>query len=51
MKIELHNIKVRDLVNGYVNSDEGGVVGYNGKLNIRPPYQREFVYNEVQQRQ
>lgn len=50
MKIELHNIKVRDLVNGYLNSNEDGVVGYHGKLNIRPPYQREFVYNEVQQR-
>ena len=50
MKIELHNIKVRQLVDGYVNSNEDGVVGYGGKLNIRPPYQREFVYNEVQQR-
>ena len=50
MKIELHNIKVSDLVNGYTNSNEDGVVGYNGKLNIRPPYQREFVYNEVQQK-
>lgn len=50
MKIELHNIKVRDLINGYTNSNEDGVVGYNGKLNIRPPYQREFVYNEVQQK-
>ena len=50
MKIELHNIKVRQLVNGYANSNENGVVGYGGKLNIRPAYQREFVYNEVQQR-
>ena len=50
MKIELHNIKVSDLVNGYTNSNEDGVVGYNGKLNIRPPYQREFVYNEAQQK-
>ena len=50
MKIELHNIKVSDLVNGYANSDEDGVVGYNGNLNIRQAYQREFVYNEVQQK-
>lgn len=50
MKIELHNIKVRDLVNSYINNNEDGVVGYNGKLNIRPPYQREFVYNESQQK-
>ena len=50
MKIELHNIKVRDLVDGYVNNNEDGVVGYGSKLNIRPPYQREFVYNENQQK-
>ena len=49
MKIELNEIKVRDLVNGYLdNPEDGSVVGYNGKLNIRPPYQREFVYNDSQ---
>ena len=48
MKIELNFILVRDLVNGYKNSQEEGVVGYSGKLNIRPKYQREFVYNEKQ---
>lgn len=48
MKIELHEILVKDLVENYVNSDEEGVVGYNGKLNIRPPYQREFVYKPEQ---
>lgn len=37
MKIELKNIKVRDIFNGYVNNDiENGVIGYNGLLNIRP---------------
>ncbi|MCL5016194.1 MAG: DUF262 domain-containing protein [Patescibacteria group bacterium] len=49
MKIELHQIKVRDLVEGYINNDEEGVVGYHGKLDIRPPYQREFVYKPDQQ--
>lgn len=49
MKIELHQIKVRDLANGYLdNPKDGSVVGYDGKLNIRPPYQREFVYNDSQ---
>jgi hypothetical protein len=48
MKIELHHIKVRDLINGYENSNEEGVIGYGGKLNIRPKYQREFVYKEEQ---
>lgn len=46
MKIELKEIKVRELTNGYQDNDEAGVVGYGGKLDIRPPYQREFVYGD-----
>ena len=49
MKIELKNVTIRDVVDGYANNDEEGVVGYGGKLNIRPKYQREFVYNDKQQ--
>lgn len=49
MKITLHTIKVRELVNGYQDNDEAGVVGFDGKLDIRPPYQREFCYNDNQQ--
>lgn len=48
MKIELQEIPVRDVVAGYVDSAENGVVGYNGKLNIRPAFQREFIYNDKQ---
>ena len=48
MKIELMNLTVRDVVNGYENNDAEGVVGYGGKLNIRPKYQREFVYKPEQ---
>lgn len=48
MQIELRNIKVRDLAEGYNDNAEEGVTGYGGKLNIRPPFQREFVYNEKQ---
>ena len=48
MKIELTKITVRELTKGYRDSDEEGVVGYGGLLNIRPKYQREFVYNEKQ---
>lgn len=48
MKIELHKIKVREVAEKYKDDAEGGVVGYNGKLNIRPKYQREFVYNATQ---
>jgi hypothetical protein len=46
MKITPKNIKISELVNSYTNNDEEGVIGYSGKLNIRPKYQREFVYGE-----
>lgn len=46
MKIELHRIKIRDVYEGYINNDEEGVVGYSGKLNIRPKYQREYIYGD-----
>jgi hypothetical protein len=45
MKIKLKPLKVRDVAENYRNDDEEGVVGYNGMLNIRPKYQREFVYD------
>lgn len=48
MRIELHELTVRDVITGYVDSGEAGVVGYGGNLNIRPPYQREFVYDAKQ---
>ena len=48
MKIELREIAIRDVVAGYTNNQEDGVVGYAGKLNIRPKYQREFVYRDKQ---
>ena len=48
MEIDLQKIPIRELVNEYSNSDEEGVIGYGGKLNIRPKYQREFVYKDEQ---
>uniref|UniRef100_UPI0039A73857 HNH endonuclease family protein n=1 Tax=Ornithobacterium rhinotracheale TaxID=28251 RepID=UPI0039A73857 len=48
MNIKLKEITIRELVEGYQDHQENGVVGYSGKLDIRPPYQREFVYNEKQ---
>ena len=48
MKIELHKITVRELANGYVDNEENGVRAYGGKLDVRPPFQREFVYKEKQ---
>ena len=46
MKIEEHRITVRDIFNGYKDAAEEGVIGYGGRLDIRPKYQREFVYND-----
>jgi hypothetical protein len=48
MKIELHQIPVKEVIAGYKDSAEEGVVAYAGKLDIRPKYQREFVYKEKQ---
>ena len=49
MEIKFTEISIRDLVEGYENNDESGIKGYGGLLDIRPPYQREFIYNAEQQ--
>lgn len=49
MDIKPKQIAVRDLIAGYTNDPNHGVYGYHGKLNIRPPYQREFRYELKQQ--
>ena len=46
MEIKLHELTIREIAENYIDNDEDGVIGYNGKLNIRPKYQREFVYND-----
>ena len=46
MDIKLHKITIRELVEGYVDDVENGVRAYDGRLDVRPPYQREFVYKE-----
>lgn len=48
MKIEPKEITVRKLTEGFLDSAEQGVVAYSGKLDIRPPYQREFIYKDKQ---
>jgi len=50
MKIELKEITVAELTNAYQDNEENGVVGYGGKLDIRPPYQREFVYGDKERK-
>lgn len=48
MKIELNKIPIRLVVKEFKDSAEEGVVAYEGKLDIRPKYQREFVYSGKQ---
>jgi hypothetical protein len=48
VKIELQKITVRELTAGYEDNAELGVRAYDGKLDVRPPYQREFVYKDKQ---
>lgn len=43
-------MSVRDVINEYKDSDELGVTAYGGNLNIRPKYQREFVYDDKQRK-
>lgn len=48
MKIQMREVPVRELVEDYRDDGEGGVVGYGGRLDIRPQFQREFVYKDKQ---
>lgn len=48
MNIELKEITIAELTKGYQNNNENGVIGFGGKLDIRPPYQREFIYKDKQ---
>lgn len=50
MKVELLDITVGELINEYRDDGEGGVFGYGGKLNIRPPFQREFIYRDKERK-
>lgn len=48
MDITQKLIKVKDIFNGYVDNGDDGVFAFGGKLAIRPPYQREYVYDDEQ---
>lgn len=48
MRITKCEIPIRDVVEDYWDDAEEGVSGYFGRLDIRPPYQREFVYKPAQ---
>jgi hypothetical protein len=48
VNIEPNELSVRELVDDYEDNDELGVVAFGGELDVRPPYQREFVYKDKQ---
>ena len=48
MKIDLKKITVQQLSKDYVDNNDGGVTGYENRLDIRPIYQREFIYKDKQ---
>lgn len=48
MNIALKEITIKELSDGFQDNNEKGVVGFGGKLDIRPPYQREFIYKDKQ---
>ena len=48
MRIKQKTVKVKEVFVNYIDKGEDGVFAYEGKLTIRPAYQREFVYNTGQ---
>lgn len=48
MEIQEQKVTIREITEGYFNDAEEGVVGYDEQLDIRPQYQREFVYKDKQ---
>lgn len=50
MNIELKQITIKELAKDYIDNSEEGITGYGGYLDIRPPYQREFIYNDTQRK-
>lgn len=49
MNVHQLDVTIRDLVAGYLNNEAEGVVAYGGRLDVRPKYQREFIYKPEQQ--
>lgn len=46
MKINAISVTIRDLCKNYKDDGDDGVFAYDGKLCVRPKYQREFVYKD-----
>ena len=44
----MYEIPISEVVAGYLDSADNGVVAYHGRLDVRPPFQREFIYKDNQ---
>ena len=53
MKIRLKRLTIEEVCKGYEDKSltEEGVFSYDGKLDIRPKYQRNSIYNPEQKKQ
>lgn len=48
MKIDLKEVTIAELTQDYADNEELGVVAFSGQLDVRPKYQREFIYKPEQ---
>ena len=51
MKIQLKEVTIAELYDGYEYDELSDILGYGGRLNIRPAYQREFIYKPEQEQE
>lgn len=50
MRVKNATIKIRDIVRGYIDNslnDEGGITSMDGRMNIRPKYQRAYIADMI----
>lgn len=46
LEFDYIKLTLGEIFSGYKNTEGGGVSGLDGKLNIRPKYQRDYVYSD-----
>ena len=46
MKTDRLELTIKEIIQGYHDDDDGQIVGYGGRLNIRPSYQREYIHDD-----
>lgn len=51
MNIELKEVTIAELYDGYEYDELSDIYGYGGRLNIRPAYQREYIYKPEQEQE